>query len=334
MKKGYLMKRDNFVQSIFEKALIGKQIEFEEAIILIDPRTTQLCDLIQVSNILTRRSFGYRIDMCAIYPAKVGLCSGDCAFCSQSAFHKCNVDPVHISELDENTIVANAIKLHQLGVGRYSLVTSGEYLTDMEFDRLLGIFQRLKMETEITLCASLGTLTPERAVELKKSGVSRYHHNIETSRSYFPKICSTHAYDDKIKTLNIARQSGLEICCGGIISMGETAEQRVEMAFAIKEMNAACVPINILNPIPGTRLENQVLLTTDEILRTIAVFRLILQDKPLRFAGGRDKALGKDEYLGYSAGINAMIVGNYLTTPGKSFDDEIGNLLRAGFTLR
>ena len=328
------MKNNDLAKPILDKAVNGKSIEIEEAILLINPHTTQLSDLIQVSNMITRRYFGNKIDMCAIYPAKVGRCSGDCAFCSQSVHHKCNVNPIHTSDLNENDIVANAENLHEIGVGRYSLVTSGEYLTDMEFDKIIKIFQRIKMETEIALCASLGTLTTERAMRLKTAGVSRYHHNIETSRSYFSEICSTHSYDDKIKTLNIARQSGLEICCGGIISMGETSEQRVEMAFALKEMNVTCVPINILNPIPGTCLENQVLLNTDDILRTIAVFRLILQDKPLRFAGGRDKALGQDEYLGYDAGINAMIVGNYLTTSGKSFEEEINNLKRAGYTIK
>lgn len=324
------MTQDNPTKQIFDKALNGKALLFEEANTLINPDLTDLSELIQVSNAITRRYFGNEIDMCAIYAAKVGRCSGDCAFCAQSIHHKSDVKPVEVSELDDNGIVANAKELQRFGVKRYSLVTSGEYLTDEEFDRILHIFQRLSKETKIGLCASLGSLTLDRAIKLKDAGVSRYHHNIETSRSFFPHICSTHSFDDKIKTLDIARQSNLEICCGGIISMGETPEQRVEMAFTLKELNIDCVPINILNPVPGTRLENQPPLSVGEILRTIAIFRLILQDKPLKFAGGREKALGKDEYRGYAAGINSMLVGNYLTTVGKAFEQEISNLKMAG----
>jgi biotin synthase len=321
------------IKQLLDKVLKGNDLIIEEANMLISPDLTDLTELIQVSNTITHRYFNKKIEMCAIYPAKIGRCSGDCAFCAQSAYHKSNVMPVSVHELNDNEIIANANELRRLGVNRYSLVTSGEHLTDEEFDRILRVFQRLHDETEIGLCASLGSLTLERATRLRDVGVSRYHHNIETSRNFFPRICSTHTYDDKIVTLNIARQSGLEICCGGIISMGETPEQRVEMAFALKELDVDCVPINILNPIPGTRLENQQPLSVEEILRTIAVFRFILTDKSLRFAGGREKALGQNEYLGYTAGINALIVGNYLTTPGKSFKQENSNLEMAGLEL-
>lgn len=321
------------IKQLLYKALTGNDITIEEANMLISPNLTDLNELIQASNTITHHFFNKKIEMCAIYPAKVGRCSGDCAFCAQSAYHKSNVMPVSVRDQNDNEIIANANEFSSLGVKRYSLVTSGEHLTDKEFDRILHIFHRLHDETEIELCASLGSLTLERANRLRDAGISRYHHNIETSRSFFHRICSTHTYDDKIVTLNIARQSGLKICCGGIISMGETPEQRVEMAFALRELNVDCVPINILNPIPGTRLENQQSLSIEEILRTIAVFRFILKDKSLRFAGGREKALGQNEYLGYTAGINSLIVGNYLITSGKSFKQEISNLEMAGLEL-
>lgn len=323
---------EGLVREILDKAAGGSPIEFEEAKILMDPNATPLDELIRIAGAITRRNFSNKIDMCAIYPAKIGRCSGDCAFCAQSSHHKSKVEIVNTSELSDNEIVENAKELYRLGARHYSLVTSGEYLTNAEFDKIVAVFKSIKKKSKIALCASLGTLTFERATRLKEAGVSRYHHNIETSRSYFAKICSTHSYDDKIKTINIAQRAGLEVCCGGIISMGETAEQRVEMAFAIREMNVTCIPINILNPIAGTRLENQELLGTDDILRTIAVFRLVFQDKSLRFAGGRDKVMGKDEYLGYDAGMSAMIVGNYLTTEGKSFEKEMSNLREAGYT--
>lgn len=320
----------NMVKRILDKVVCGKDITVDEANILINPELTDFNELIQKANLLTRCAFGNEISMCAIYPAKVGLCSSDCAFCAQSAHHNCDVAHIQVGALDESEIINNAKELWRQGVQRYSLVTSGERLTDTEFDRILHIFQRLSKDTGIGLCASLGSLTTDRAVKLTDVGVSRYHHNIETSRSYFLQICSTHSYDDKIRTINIARQVGMEICCGGIIAMGETSVQRVEMAFALKELNVDCIPINILNPIPGTRLEYQKSLNTDEILRTIAVFRFILPNKVLKFAGGREKALGSDEYRGYAAGINSMLVGNYLTTGGKDFNQEIQNLEAVG----
>ena len=327
------MKNESKAEAILKRAATGELITPDEAKTLMNSHVTPMSDLTRVSNEITRRRFGNKIETCAIYPAKVGMCSGDCAFCAQSAYHKSNVKIINTNDLDENEILANAKHLYQLGVGRYSLVTSGEHLTDSEFDRIVEIFQRIKSEVDIPLCASLGSLTPERAAKLIESGVSRYHHNVETSRSYFAEICSTHSYDDKIETISIARQSGLEVCCGGIISMGETAAQRVEMAYEIRELDVTCIPINILNPIPGTRLEHQELLDADAILRTIAVFRLILQDKPLRFAGGRSAALGPDEYLGYNAGINATMVGNYLTTTGRTFEDEVSGLENAGLVI-
>lgn len=319
---------------ILEKVLGGQALTAEEANVLIDPKSTPLNKLVQTANIITRHYFGTKIDTCAIYPAKVGRCSGNCAFCAQSAYHDSNVIPIALNELNGNEIIENAKGLWQMGVKRYSLVTSGERVTDAEFESILHIFHRLHNETKIGLCASLGSLTLERAIRLKDVGVSRYHHNIETSYTYFPYICTTHTYNDKIRTIEIARQAGLEICCGGIIAMGETPEQRVEMAFALKELDIESVPINILNPIPGTRLENQPTLSVEDILRTIAVFRLILPDRTLRFAGGREKALGQDEYSGYVAGINAMLVGNYLTTSGKTLEQENSNLAMAGLELK
>lgn len=323
---------ENVSNPVLKKSLAGQELTAEEANTLTDPQLTPLDELIQTANTITRFHFGNEISTCAIYPAKVGRCSADCAFCAQSAHHDCNVLPVEVSALNEDEIIDNAKEMRRLGVNRYCLVTSGEELTDAEFDQILHILQRLRAETEIGLCASLGSLTAGRAVRLKNAGVSRYHHNIETSRSYFPQICSTHSYDDKISTLDIVRQAGMGICCGGILAMGETPEQRVEMAFALKELNVDCVPLNILNPMPGTRLENQKKLNPDEILRAIAMFRLILPDKVLKFAGGREKALGSDEYKGYAAGINSTLVGNYLTTVGKTFEQEICNLKMAGLT--
>jgi len=310
-----------FIKKLLDKVLSGDDVTVNEANMLIKPDLTDLNELIQASATISRH-YLKEMEMCAIYPAKIGNCSGDCAFCAQSAHHNSKVIPLSLQELDDNKVLEKAKELNRLGVKRFSLVTSGEQLTNEEFDRILDVFQRLNNETKIGLCASLGSLTLKRAIKLKESGVSRYHHNIETSRSFFPRICSTHSYDDKLETIKIARQAGLEICCGGIISMGESPKQRIEMAFALKELDVDCIPINILIPIPGTPLEKQQPLSIEEILRSIAIFRFILKDKPLRLAGGREQALGEYEYLAYTAGINALLVGDCLTTAGKSIEKE------------
>ena len=318
---------------ILESILQGEEITVGEANILMAPELAKLEDIMSAAHYLTRQAFGKELQMCAIYPAKVGRCSGDCAFCAQSVHHTCAIEPIHVNDLDKMEIIDNAKKLRQAGVRQYSLVTSGESLTNTEFDIILQILQGLKTGTDMGICVSLGKLTLERAKKLKKAGVSRYHHNIETCRSYFPQICSTHSYDDKLNTIKIVKQVGMELCCGGIIALGETKEQRVEMAFELKEIDMEGVPINILNAIQGTRLESQKPLSVDEILRTIAVFRLILPKKVLRIAGGREKALGEEEYRIYEAGINALLAGNYLTTSGKSAEQEKDNLRQVGYCI-
>lgn len=300
---------------------------------IMNPELTSLETLLLLSQQVTQSNFGNQMSLCAIYPAKVGLCSGDCAFCAQSVHHNCEITPVRVENLDEEKVLYHGKKLWEMGVRHYSLVTSGETLTDEEFEEILRLLTRLKEETNMGLCASLGMLNAKRAKNLKAAGVSRYHHNIETSSSFFKEICSSHSYEDKIETINLARQAGMELCCGGIIGMGETPRQRIEMAFAIKDLDVDCVPINILNPIPGTRLERQEPLSVEEIIRTIAVFRMILPDKILKFAGGREQAMGGKEEIGYKAGINSLLVGDYLTTKGDTIREEIRKLKNLGYTF-
>ncbi len=302
----------------------------DEALMMMESNDIPLKELIRVAKAITKKHCGNQVKMCAIYAAKVGTCSGDCAFCAQSVHHNCDVHIVKIGDICSDEIVGHAVKLQKYGVERFSLVTSGERLSDLEFAHIVQIYQRLHNETSIGLCASLGSLDKQRAQDLVQCGVTRYHHNIETAPSFFSQICSTHSYADKLETIHIARAAGMEICSGGIISMGETPQQRIEMAYALKELNVDCVPINILNPIAGIRLEHQPLLSIDQILRTIAMFRIIMPDKTLCFAGGRQNAMGKDEYAGYEAGINALIAGDFLTTQGKDLEEELSNLTALG----
>ncbi len=317
-------------KQILEQIVEGYIPTMDEALMMMESDCIPLNELICAANVVTKKHCNSQVKMCAIHAAKVGRCSGDCAFCAQSAHHNCDVHIVKIGDVCSDDIVEHAKKLNEYGVERFSLVTSGERLNDLEFECILQIYQRLHNETGIGLCASLGSLDKKRAQALAECGVTRYHHNIETAPSFFPQICSTHSYADKLETIGIARAAGMQICSGGIISMGETPQQRIEMAYTLRKLNVDCVPINILNPIAGTRLEHHPLLSTDQILRTIAMFRLIMPDKILCFAGGRQNAMGKEEYAGYKAGINALIVGDFLTTQGKDLKEEIANLTALG----
>lgn len=316
------MREYSLGKKILNKLCHDEAIEVEEASLLMDPAVIALEDLIHCADQITKRNFRNKITLCAIYPAKVGLCSGDCAFCAQSVYHNCEIISVQVADLDEDIILENAKELWKQGIRHYSLVTSGETLLEREFARILHMFVKLKEETNMGLCALLGILTAERAKRLREAGLSRYHHNIETSSSFFGEICSTHSYEDKMETINIAKKAGLELCCGGIIGMGEDASQRVEMAFAIRDIGPDSVPINILHPIPGTRLQQQKPLLGEEILRTISVFRIILPDTVLKLAGGRERAMEGKEQLGYKAGINSLLAGNYLTTKGKNSEKK------------
>ena len=317
-------------KQIIERILDGNIPTMGESLMMMNPGFMPLTELIHTANAITKQHHGKHLKMCAIHAVKIGRCSGDCAFCAQSAHHKCDINIVEIGDVCSDEIVTHAMDLQKHGVARFSLVTSGERLSDSEFERILQIYRRLHDETGIGLCASLGGLDEKRAQALVACGVTRYHHNIETACSFFQNICSTHSYADKLETIRIARTAGMEVCCGGIISMGETPEQRIEMAYALRELDVDAVPINILNPIPGTRLEQQPLLSIDEILRTIALFRLIMPHKTLCFAGGRQNAMGNEEYSGYEAGINALIIGDFLTTHGKDLKEELSKLLALG----
>lgn len=304
----------------------------DQAYALLDP-TIPLHDLMATAHAVTKQHHEQRVGMCSIYALRVGRCKNDCAFCAQSAYNKNPIEPLAIDQanLDDILRCVKAAEAH--GVGWFSLVTSGEELIAHEFDTLIKVVERVRSSSRINLCASIGRLDECRAHALKEAGILRYHHNIETSPSYFPRVCSTHSYADKVHTIAVARKAGLEVCCGGIISMGESARDRVDMALAIRELDVVSVPLNILNPIPGTRLEHQELLTVDEILRTFAIFRLLLPDKTIRYAGGRTNAMGDREAEGYQAGINALIAGNFLTTKGNGITQELETLTKLGLSI-
>lgn len=267
-------------------------------------------------------------DFCAIINGKSGKCSEDCKYCAQS-----NHYPVEIEQyalLDEDTIVADALRKTEQGVGRYSVVTSGKALNDDEMDHLAAAYACIARESNIALCASLGLLTREQFEKLYASGVRRYHNNLETSRRFFPQICSTHSYDDKIATIKLAQEVGFEICSGGIIGLGETLEDRLDMVLTARELGVVSIPVNVLNPIPHTPLEHNEILSNREVARTVALMRLLVPSIDLRLAGGRE-LLGDKGERAINAGANAAITGDMLTTKGITVKEDKELVARLGF---
>ena len=258
---------------------------------------------------------GDKVDLCSIVNGRSGKCPEDCKYCAQSAHYHtdCNVyDFLSEEELLE------ACKLNERGgVDRFSIVTAGRNLSGEEFEKALSAFKRMKEECDIELCASMGFLNREQFRRLKEIGVDRYHHNIETSKRFFSHICTTHTYEQKFATLNVLKEEGMRICSGGIIGMGETWEDRIDMAISLSEVSVDSIPLNALMPIKGTPLEKQERLTEEDIVRTVAIFRYINPTAHIRLAAGR-ALMENDGKKAFEAGASATITGNMLTTVAKA----------------
>lgn len=297
----------------------------QEAISLID---TDLKELSLYAEKIKQKFCGNKFDMCSIVSGKSGKCSENCKFCAQSSHYKTSIKEYPL--LDSQNIFKEAKHNADKKVKRFSIVTSGKKLSDTEIDSVCQTYKDIKNKCDILLCASMGLLSYEQLVKLKQAGVTRYHCNLETSRRFFPSICSTHTYDDKINTINLAKKAGLEICSGGIFGLGETFEDRIDMFFDIYNLGIKSVPINVLNPIKGTPFENNKILSQEEINRTVAIARFILPDAFIRLAGGR--LLFKDKGVSmFSSGANATITGDMLTTSGTSIDEDFDTIKKLGF---
>jgi biotin synthase len=258
--------------------------------------------------------------LCSIINAKSGFCSEDCAFCAQSSHHRTEIKTYSL--LDEGEILRSAMELERAGATRYSMVTSGYMLTDEELDIICRSAAAIARETDLTICASLGMLTEARARRLKEGGIAVYHHNLETARSFFDNVCTTHDYEEDVLTVKIAKVAGMKVCSGGILGLGENWEQRVELAFTLKELDVDGIPINFLNPIPGTKMGNRPLLKPLEALKCIAIFRFINPDKNILICGGREVTLRDYQSWAMLAGANGLMIGNYLTTQGRNIKTD------------
>lgn len=313
----------------FEKKIIaGYKINSVEAIELSKTKNKE--SLYKCANNIRKHFCGNKFELCSITNAKSGLCSEDCKWCSQSIHHSSNVEIYGL--IDKQLAIEQVKTSRKNKVSKHSLVTSGKKVYKTDLKPLIAIYKDIKSSTNIGLCASMGLLDKEALIELKNAGVENYHCNLETSASYFSKVCTSHTFEDKITTIKAAQEIGLNVCSGGIIGMGETKEQRIELAFALRDLKINSIPINILNPIKGTKLQDTKAISEEEVLTTIALFRFINPKAQIRFAGGRlliqdyqDKAL--------QAGINASIVGDLLTTLGSTIEDDIKNFEKNGFTI-
>lgn len=319
------------IQKIGDKVLTRRSVTMEEIRPLLEAKGPDIMELASVANRVRTEFLGNRVDLCSLLNAKSGRCPEDCAFCAQSAHYSTGAPTYPLLGVDQ--MIEQAREAQKRGTERFCLISSGRQLNDQEFETVLEALRRIREETELALDCSLGSLNRERAEALKKVGVTRYNHNLETAESHFPKICTTHSFKDRVRTIEILKEEGFSICCGGIIGLGEMPKQRLELAFSLRDLEIDCIPLNILNPRPGTPLEHSPPLPPMVIIKTIALFRLILPRSTLKIAGGREVNLRDLQSLALMAGANGLIVGNYLTTPGRNAEDDLTMLRDLGYEV-
>jgi len=321
------------IEQMTKKVLEGKEItrsEAEQILNINETETELLKTLYDGANIIRKHFQGDSFDLCSIMNVKSGKCSEDCRFCAQSAHFSTPVEA--FSLVNEDAILERAKEMESEGVHRFSLVSSGKGIDNADFDKLIKVYERISKETNLKICASHGIIDGQKAERLKAAGVVRYHHNLETSRDFYENICTTHEFDDRIKTIEVCQKAGMEVCSGGIIGMGEDLKDRLDMAFELRALEINSIPVNILNPIPGTPMEEQTPLSENEILKTIAVFRFVNPKIHIRYAGGRNM-LGEAFIKGYHAGVNGALTGNLLTTTGKNIKEDKEIVVANGFTV-
>ena len=298
---------------------------------IVRVKDEQVFALMAGADLVREHFFGREIHLCTICNAKSGHCSEDCHFCAQSAHFKTNVPSYPLKDSQE--LISLGLSLAKTNVHRYSLVTSGRGLSATEIDRICDVFNGLK-DQNIHLCASLGIINKGEMAKLKQAGLTRYHHNLETAASFFQNICTTHEYDERIQTIKQAKEAGLSVCSGGIFGLGESDDQVVELAKTLKSLDVDAVPVNFLVPIPGTPLENNNYLTPLRCLRIICILRYILPDKEIIICGGRVQNLKELHPLVFYAGASGIMTGNYLTTTGRTLEEDLCLLERLGFLPR
>lgn len=308
--------------------LQGRQISREEALWLYQQPLEALC---RKADEIRAHFCSNGFDICTIINGKSGCCSENCRFCAQSAHNHTGAEEYPL--LPNEEILAQAKVNDAQGVLRYSIVTSGKRLSDEEVERMCHAVGQIRKETNIAVCISFGLLNEEQYRRLKEAGVTRVHNNLETSRRNFPNVCTTHTFDDKINAIRAAQAAGLSVCSGGIMGLGETVEDRIDMALTLRELGIRSVPVNMLNPIPGTPFAQNKKLTSEDMCRIVAVYRFLLPDASIRLAGGRGLLADKGKSC-FRSGANAAISGDMLTTAGITVATDMELLQELGYEVR
>ncbi|RJQ53504.1 MAG: biotin synthase BioB [Nitrospiraceae bacterium] len=298
----------------------GDGIDRQTALDLSYRKGVEIYDLFASANRTREKFRGNKVDLCSIINAKSGACPEDCSFCAQSAHSKTDISVYPLMEKEQ--ILEAAVFSRENGVRRFCVVTSGKKPSFKELRAICDLISGIR-KTGLLPCATLGLLDKEQLRQLRDAGLHRYHHNLETSEAFFSEVCTTHTYREKVRTIEYAKSLGLSICSGGIFGLGESWEDRVDMAFALRELGVDSVPVNFLAPVRGTPLEDREALRPFEALKIISVCRLILPDREIRVCGGRPATLRDMNSYIFFAGADGLLVGNYLTTQGRNLTDDL-----------
>ena len=319
------------ISSVADRVINGGRLEFSEAFVLATAADADRIDLFAAANRVREHFRGTTVDICSIVNAKSGSCSEDCRYCAQSS-HYSTDSPVY-PLIDVERMAEAASGARQNGARRFCIVTSGRGIDDASDLRNIARGVERVRELGLSPCATLGSLSLDQLRYLSDAGLDRYHHNIETSREYFPNICTSHTFEERTELLRQARSIGLSACSGGILGMGESMQDRVSMAFSLRELEVDSVPVNFLMPVPGTPLENVTPITPLEALHALALFRLILPSREIRVCGGRGSALGGLHTMIFFAGADGFMIGNYLTRTGLDPRSDLAMLAGLGLTI-
>jgi biotin synthase len=296
-------------------------ISFDEALALGElTDRDRITEVVERAWAVRRERFGDSTDMCSLVNAKSGGCAEDCGFCAQSRYAESDT-PMH-AMMDAEQILEHAKAAEAAGAHRFCMVTQGQGLSRRDFAKVVEGARLVAEHTNLKRCVSIGHISPERAGELAEAGIQRVHHNVETARSYYPEVSTTVRYEGRMRTIDAVRDAGLETCVGGILNLGETPRQRVEMAFELADVDPTSVPINLLNPRAGTKFGDRPLMDPWEVVKWVAIFRLILPDALFRLCGGRVENIGELQPLAVKAGLNGVMMGNFLTTLGAEPSDD------------
>jgi biotin synthase len=305
------------IRALADAVISGTRIGGDEALGLYDADGADLYLLFAEAGRIREHFTGSNVSLCAIINAKSGRCPENCAFCAQSAHHATSAASYAL--IDEEEMVRCARLAEESGASCYGIITSGTGIRQgEELDRICATLRRIRRESAITPSCSLGIMDYETACILRDAGMATYHHNLETARSFFPSICTTHDYEEDLETIRAARRAGLKVCSGGIFGLGESVTQRVEMALTLRELDVDSIPLNFLDPVEGTPLARADNLTPIDCLKTIALYRFLLPDRQIRVCGGRDRNLREMQSWIFMAGASGMMTGNYLTTAGRT----------------